>query len=183
MKVMKGLIKFLIIGLVLVLLAGLAAWYYLRPAEQLDLHYETISVMDKLTETIKNRKLELSFNESEMNHIIKKNLEPHVNDHIHIKGAHFTLLDKKIKALLHIRYYDLADAEITVEYAVKWQDPVLVLTPTSLSAKALPLPLDWVKEIEAPIPLPAEDLIEIKAIQLTPQQMTFQFGLRKLDWF
>lgn len=160
-------------------LLGAAVWY-VRPAEPLDLHYEPISVAQKIAEMVKARKPELHISESELNDILKKELaaRSRPRPHVEINGARFEQRANRVTAYLNLKTAGIP-VGAAVDFELEWRAPDLIVRPTGTHMKALNVPASWLPL--APIVIPLDEAlpppIAIKQIRFKETGIVVSFGL------
>lgn len=175
-KALKRL--FLTLVILLVLAAGAAWWLlsYIAPDEELDLSYQNIDVRQKATDMVKQLKPELVLTEADVNNLIKKNMDPRINEHVVVDGAAFDLEGDRLIANMNITYRDRVPMAVRAEYLLEWQDPSLVLRPQSLTMKGIELPLDMLETIVVDLDLPAGDMAKVKDVRFDGGAVRVEFG-------
>lgn len=176
-KALKRL--FLMLVILLVLAAGAAWWLlsYIAPDDKLDLSYQNIDVRQKATDMVKQLKPELVLTEADVNNLIKKNLDPRVNEHVVVDGAKFDLEGDRLIANMNITYRDRVPMAVRAEYRLEWQDPSLALRPQSLTMKGIDLPLDMLETIVVDLDLPTGDLIQVEEVRFQGETVIVLFKL------
>ena len=182
MKILKRIVVWLMILLLMAVIISITLIIYIRPAASHDLNYSNISIADKVMENVQKRSLDIELSERDVNNLIKKNLLADYSEDITIKGADFQLRQGGIKALLHIKYKGLIDAQIEADYDLVWNSPTLQLQPASLAMKKIKLPVLLLDSINIPIELPADDIVSIKKINVTADSVKLKLGLNRPDW-
>ncbi|MHA6482324.1 hypothetical protein ACX1C1_10545 [Paenibacillus sp. strain BS8-2] len=176
-KALKRLMGLLL--LLLLLIAGGLWWLlsYIAPDEKLDLSYQNIDVRQKATDMVKQLKPELVLTEVDINNLIKKNLDPNINDHVVVDGASFDLDGDRLVANMNITYRDLVPMAVRAEYQLEWQDPNLALRPQSLKVKGIELPLDMLDTYVFDLDLPTGDLVQVSEVRFQGESVTVKFKL------
>lgn len=168
--------------LTLVLLSALAI-IYIRPAEQLDLHYTEISWKDKLRGMAESRKAELTITEYDLDQLAKKELQKYIAEHelpMEITGASFQLNGKQITAHLAATW-GVIDAGVQAIYEMEYLEGRLILSPITLKIRQLALQPETVglqpilMDLGAYLP----DVVEVKEIIFQGDSLLLKFGL---DW-
>lgn len=174
-KALKRL--FLAIVILLVLATGAAWWLlsYIAPDEELDLSYQNIDVRQKATDMVKQLKPELVLTEADVNNLIKKNMDPSINEHVVVDGANFDLAGDRLIANMNITYRDRVPMAVRAEYVLEWQEPTLALRPQSLTMKGIELPLDMLKTIVFDLDLPTGDLVQVSEVRFPGDTVTVLF--------
>jgi hypothetical protein len=176
-KVLKRLFAVLIILLLLV--AGGVWWLlsYIAPDEKLDLSYQNIDIRQKATDMIKGLKPELVLTEDDINNLIKKNLDPAINDQVVVDGASFDLDGDLLIANMNVTYRERIPLAVTAEYRLEWQNPNLALRPQSLSIKGVDLPLNMLETIVVDLDLPTGDLVKVNEVRFEGETVRVVFQL------
>lgn len=164
---------------VLLLLAGGVWWLlsYIAPEEQLDMSYTPISMKEKTLAVIKSMKPELILTESDINSLIKMNLNRDLAEHIRLVGSRFELRGDHLSAYMNVRYRDRIPFQLNAEYQMEWREPNLVLWPQSLKIKNIDLPIFMLEKITVPLDLSGDGMIALDKIQFEPERIRVKFKL------
>lgn len=130
-------------GLTAVLIvAGAAVLWLIRPTESLNMDYNEISVRAKINDMISRRKLSLVLYEEDINNLLKKSISgrPEIAPNIRTTGAAFHLRDDRLTAVLNLNWRGLVPFEAVVEYRLQWRDPVVTLEPEAVRVKRFSVP-------------------------------------------
>ncbi|PZE21362.1 hypothetical protein [Paenibacillus xerothermodurans] len=142
---MRQLLRALI-GLAIIL--GLAAgglYYYVQPAEPLDLNFSAISLRDELNHIMANRRLQVELSEREVDSLLKMALVtyPPQQKDIEITGARFRILNDHMIADANLLYRERWEIGATLHFTLDWKDPYLIATHTGTNIKQLQVPPGW----------------------------------------
>lgn len=152
--------------------------YYIAPSKQLTMDFSPIKLEDKLLQMANNLNTELILNESDINALVKSHLPTELNEQLAIKGAHFKVEHDTLYADLHVTVANLLHAEVKASYAISWEDPVLTLTPVSLSLKDIKLPAAWLEKIELQLYNKQETYITIDRIYTNGNELVIKLKLQ-----
>src|SRR5690606_14987833 len=133
-----------LLGLI-ILVVGLLVYIY--PKEKLTMDYTRVQYEEKFADIVRRLEPEIILNESDINAIIKSNLDTQLNEQLVIEGAHFTVGDQKLYAKLNVKALDAVKAEWLAVYLIEWKEPELRLIPVELKVKQVSLPTSVLKEI------------------------------------
>ncbi|MCU6796648.1 MULTISPECIES: hypothetical protein [Paenibacillus] len=152
---MGKLLRFVGMLLILCILLLGVSYAYAQPDRLLDLNYSEISVRDKLTDMLANRRLEVVLTESEVNDLLKKTLSSRaqLNEDWKLSGAQFNLKGNQWTADVTLMYKDKWPIGAQLFFTVKWEDPFLTATHTGTQIKQLSVPMDWFQLQPLQIPL------------------------------
>ncbi|GIP17957.1 hypothetical protein J40TS1_35990 [Paenibacillus montaniterrae] len=162
--------------LVLALLIG-GLIIYIAPSKQLTMDYTPIKLEDKLLGMVRNLSTDLVLTESDINALLKANMNRQPHKQLTIEGAHFTLQDNILYADLNVLLADRVPAELHASYVVTWHDPELKLQPVGLKVKGLTLPVSWLNEITFPIYDADETLIVIDRLYTQGNELVIKLKL------
>jgi hypothetical protein len=126
---------------------------------------------------VKQLKTELVLTETDVNNLIKKNLEPRINEQVVVDGARFDLQGDRLIANMNITYRDRVPMAVRAEYLLEWQDPNLTLRPQSLKMKGIELPLDMLETIYIGLDLPVSKLISVDNIRFSGNEAVISFRI------
>lgn len=140
-KLLRGIISLAIICALLLV----AAYWYIQPAQPLDLHYSELQVRDKVTSMLTNRKLEVELTEPEVNSLLKKALaaHSHVSSDLEITGAQFSLEGSEWVADVNMLYKDQWAFGAKLYFDMSWKEPYLKATHTATKIKEASIPMAW----------------------------------------
>lgn len=159
----RWLLLIVTIMLGLLLLAG-GLLVYIAPDEELTMDYEPVKLEQKILDMVRNFKPEVVLNESDLNTLIKANMDRQLHEDVYVDGAHFQLADNQLYAKLNVTLRDAVKAEVSAVYAIAWEEPNLKLEPVALKLKNMNLPVNWLNEINVPIYDPANSVIAIESV-------------------
>jgi hypothetical protein len=126
---------------------------------------------------VKQLKPELVLTETVVNNLIKKNLEPRINEQVVVDGARFDLEGDRLIANMNITYRDRVPIAVRAEYRLEWQDPNLALRPQALTMKGIELPLGMLETIVVDLDLPTGDLVKVSEVRFQGETVNVLFKL------
>ena len=173
--------KFAITVIIIILLLAGALWWllsYIAPDEKLDMSYAPIDVKEKALDMVKKLKPELVLTESDINHLIKMNMQKEeLAKDIRLDGALFELEEDRLVAHMNVTYKERIPAELNAVYSLEWQPPNIALRPQSLSLKEMALPVSMLDAIIIPLDLPGQDIVTVKDVEFLKDQIKVLFKL------
>lgn len=180
-RMKKFMGRLFIFLLFLVLLAGGGLWWfssYIAPDQERDLAYGTIDVREKALDMIKAMKPELVLSETDINNLIKKNMDPDISEKVTVDGADFTLEGSLLLADLNITYYGRIPAEVQAAYDMEWDGTKITLQPVSLRLKDISLPVSMLETITVPLDLPVDDMVKVEEVRFEAGQVKVLFRIQ-----
>ncbi len=160
---MRKLIKILAVILVIFIVIA-AVLHYIKPEEKLNMDYTPVSLEEKIVEMAKEFKPEIRLSRSDINAIIKQNIERELHEQVYIDGADFYMQNSLLHGKLNITVANNIKAELTVVYSMSWAQPNLILKPYSLHIKAIPLPLKWLQKFDIPLTESEQRFVKINDV-------------------
>jgi len=149
--------KKLLIGLFalafLVVVAGTAALYYIKPDKDLDLNYSHVPLEERAIDMAKKMSRELVLKSGDIENLAKKSIadDPMVEEGVQVTGAEFELKGDLLVADLNIIWKNRVSAAIRVDYRLSWKDPNVVAVVEKATAKGVPLPKSMFADRVIPI--------------------------------
>lgn len=125
----------------------MAALWYVSPAEKLDLIYEPVSISQKAADMVRNRKLEVTVSEQELNSLLKMKLaqNPQLRPDVVIEGARFEQEQNEITAFVNIKYANRISIGATLTFSLEWKPPELIIHHESTYIKKRKVPASWLQ--------------------------------------
>jgi hypothetical protein len=167
------------------LLLSLLIWgviQLVRPDKALDLHYEEVTVFDKMLDIVKTRKPEVQLTEQDVNHLGKQFLSHHrVLPHdMTITGAQFKLHGHVLEADLNLLWRDKVPVAAKLFFQVTWKNPNVEIVHTRTNIKQMQVPKTWVHMDPIRIPLSQylPGLIAIKDVVFDPDAIRISLRLK-----
>lgn len=148
---MRWLWRVGLLAAIVVLLAAIGLLRYIRPEQELDLHYESISIQDKVRKMALARRMTVELDEHDANNLLKERLsktEP-LPSGIRIIGAKCRLSGDKLTVQAAGTLGDLVPFGeklpfgIEAEYRLRWQSPDVVAEFQHARIKSLNIPREW----------------------------------------
>lgn len=175
----KFLIRITVLLSMIIVAIWTAAWY-VKPAQELDLKYEEISIERKIAEIVKQRKLEVRLTEQDLNNLIKKYLSQHseLPHGFVIKGADFQLQGERLEADVNLLWDYKVHMGAKLFFQLNWKQPVIEVIHTGTEVKHIRISPE---KFQLPlITIPIEDslppLIGIQGIAF--EQEAIRVGLK-----
>lgn len=132
----------ILLGIVLLLL-------YIKPSQQLDLKADSIDINEKMMYMVTNMKTEIVLTESDIDALIKMNLNPQLDDHLIVEGANFYVEKNILHATLNVKYRDKIPAQLVATYSFDLNEAgVLSMDPISIKLKDINLPQSVLSPIQ-----------------------------------
>ncbi|NOV00074.1 hypothetical protein [Paenibacillus planticolens] len=175
---LKKLFVFVIAVIVIAAAAAVMIIRHIKPAEDLDLSYQEISIAGKIADIAKNRKLEVQVSEQDLNNLVKKQLAAHrtLPNGVRIEGAKLTLQGSNLVADVNVRWQDIVPVGAQLLFTLAWDPPNVVIRHQNTMIKGLLLPKDWLQL--APIELSIEDhlplLIGVRDVRFEEKAVLIQ---------
>jgi hypothetical protein len=167
------------------LLLGLLVWgiiQVVRPDQALDLHYEEVTVFDKVLDIVKTRKPEVQLTERDVNYLGKQYLSQHsVLPHdMTITGAQFKLHGHVLEADLNLLWRDKVPAAAKLFFQVTWKNPNMEIVHTSTNIKQMQVPKTWIhmEPIRIPLSQFLPGMIGIKDVVFDPDAIRISLRLK-----
>jgi hypothetical protein len=161
----------------IIILLCLGLFTYIAPSKQLTMDYTPIKLENKILDMARNLNTELVLTETEINALIKKNMDPQLNKRLLIEGAHFTLEDNILHANLNVLVNDSVPAELHASYRISWDAPDLRLQPIGFKLKDIKLPNSWLDEISFPIYEGEDAIIGIDSLYTKGNELVIKLKL------
>ncbi|MDD9271388.1 hypothetical protein ACFPES_30565 [Paenibacillus sp. GCM10023248] len=175
---LKKLFIFIVAVLIVGSVAGVFIIRHIKPAEDLDLNYQNISIGSKVADIVKNRKLEVQVTEEDLNNLVKQQLAAHseLPNGIRVEGAKVTLQGANLVADLNVNWQDKVPVGAQLLFTLAWNPPNLIIEHQSTQVKGVRIPREWVQL--APIEIPIEEhlplLIGVKDVQFQEKSIVVQ---------
>jgi hypothetical protein len=177
----KLLYMFIGIVLLFILLVG-GAIFYAMPDQALDWHFQEVSIIDKVADIIKNRKLEMQLTEQDINNLAKKQLSAHtaLPHHIKLIGAQFHLHGTQLEADVNLLWEERVPIAAKLLFQLNWNNPNLEIQHVGTQIKQADIPLEWfqLEPIEIPVGNNLPRLIGIKNVNFDPSSIRISFKLK-----
>lgn len=173
----KSFILALAVLAILAIAMAIIIWY-VKPTETLNLDYHDIAISSKITDIIKNRKLEVRLTEEDLSNIVKKQLAAHkvLPNDFQIEGAKLTLQGSNLEADVNVKWHQQFPIGAQMLFTFVWSPPNLVIQHRNTNIKGLQIPSNWVQL--APIEISIEDylpnLIGIKNVVFEEKALVIQ---------
>lgn len=175
----------LTIGLILILLIVLvtSAVLYIRPTQQHDLSFSTISWQDKLKGMAETRRAEIIITEQEVNQLAKKELvEYQANNSLPVvvSGADFKLYGNRLTSEMNVNR-GFIEAGITANFRLNYSSGKLVLYPESMAIRGISLSPEAVglEPVEINIQEYLPDVVKVEEVEFLGKSIKLKFSL---DW-
>lgn len=136
--------------------------------------YTRVSIEEKFADIIRNLEPEILLTESDINAIIKSNMDTQLHEQLVVEGAHFTVADNKLYAQLNVKAYDTIRAELNAVYTIRWQEPDLKLVPVELKLKQITLPTTLLQEITFPIYDSSNTIVSIERLNTVGNELVIR---------
>ncbi|MDQ0901594.1 MULTISPECIES: hypothetical protein [unclassified Paenibacillus] len=165
------------VGFILTALLAIAV-RHVKPTEDLNLDYNEITISSKITDIVKNRKLEVQLTEQDLNEVVKKQLAAHqvLPNDFRIEGAKLTLQGSNLVADVNVRWREKIPIGAQMMFTLAWNPPNLVVQHRNTSIKGMQVPSEWVQL--SPFKLPIEDhlpkLIGVKNVLFEEKAIIIQ---------
>lgn len=174
---MKKLLISFIVFLILVVIAGVGALYYIKPEQKLDLSYEKVSLKEHAFDMARRQSTELILTEADLNNLAKKSLadNPQVEKDVVVTGADFKLEGELLAANLNIVWKDRVSAGLQVTYRLQWDNPNVVLTVVEAKMRGIKLPKSVFSDRIIPIGQELPELLKIKDMVVGNGEVTVLF--------
>lgn len=175
---LKKLFIFIIAVVIILSIAMVFIIRHIKPAEDLDLNYQEISISSKVADIVKNRKLEVQVTEQDLNNLLKKQLAAHqtLPNGLRIEGAKITLQGANLVADLNVNWQDKVPVGAQMLFKLAWNPPDLIMEHQSTKVKGMQIPREWVQF--APIVVPIEEhlplLIGVRDVQFEEKAIVLQ---------
>lgn len=153
-----------------------------KPDQVLDLQYEDVSVVGKMLDIIKNRKLEVQLTEQDINNLVKKQLSQHsgLPYHMTITGAQLRLQGDQVEADVNLLWDNEVAVAAKLFFQLSWKKPDLVITHVRTEVKRVNISQDWfhLDPIRIPLSPNLPKLIAIRDVAFDPNAIRIQLMLR-----
>ncbi|TVX86762.1 hypothetical protein [Paenibacillus agilis] len=190
-KKKSWLLRIIISVFLLVIVAGVCLYFYIQPDRPIG--WQAVpdnSLPSILKRVTQERSREITISEQEWNQYASTYVQQLLKQkpewtQWNVQGMDIQLLEDQLDVTLHLRPWDMLDAEFHIYLDVNWntQTQTLLLTPSRMTLKHIPIPERWLESQQKPIAfdlrayLPA--LIQVDDIRAETGQWTIRFGLRK----
>jgi hypothetical protein len=167
--------------LLLVLIAGFAAIRYVRPERELDLAYENVSTLEKVTDMIMRRELVVQLTSEDVSQLVKKSVveQPQPNEHTVLTGADFRQQGDRLEADVNVKAYGIP-VGLHLTYELTTDRSVLTARPLQARIRGTDIPLDWlgltVVQVDVNQRLP-KGPFSVKELQLQDDGINIQLML------
>jgi hypothetical protein len=149
-----------------------AAVQAVKPDRDLDLKYKEVSVVEKMLDIVKNRKLEVQLSEQDLNNLVKMQLSQHavMPHNVTITGAQFKLDGDRVEADVNLLWDNKVAAAAKLFFLMEWKNPDLEITHLSTQIKQMQVPQEWfhLNPIRIPMTQNMPKMIGIKDIAFDP---------------
>lgn len=179
---MKKLFKFALLFIIIITIMFLGFIQYSKPTQNLTMNYAPIDIQEKIKHMVTSLKTELVLTESDLDALIKQNLNPILNNYMYISGATFQVEDSILYAKLIITTGNKILTEVQVTYDVSWSEPNFILNPRSLHIKDLPLPTSLLESIIIPIYDTSNSLVKISSVKNEGNNLIVKWKLDLPVW-
>jgi hypothetical protein len=176
--------RLIVIGAAVVLLPGAALIglvRYAQPSEALDLRYERYDLRHELAEMIRERRTSIVLSEAEINNLLKAELaeRPVGTPYARLTGARFELVDGGLTAHLKLSVLDRADVGVRLSYALRWEEPNLIVQLQEARIKSVPIPAEWIPATNMAIRLTDRlpPFIGIRSVEINEDAVVIRFKL------
>jgi hypothetical protein len=160
-----------------------AAVQAVKPDQSLDLKYKEVSVVEKMLDIVKNRKLEVQLTEQDVNNLVKKQLSqqadmPH--NGVTITGAQFKLHGDRVEADVNLLWNNKVAAAAKLIFLMEWKNPDLEITHLSTQIKQMQVPQEWfhLNPIRIPMAQSMPRMIGIKDVAFDPGAIRIMLMLK-----
>ncbi|RUS46725.1 hypothetical protein [Cohnella sp. AR92] len=167
----------LFVLLILAAGAGIGAFFYVSPEEELNLRYDEVPLKSRAIEMAKRLSPELVLTEKDVNNLAKAQLadNPNYMKNIKITGVRFKLADGQLIADVNLKAMERIPVGMQLTYEVKWMSPNLVATVTRAKLKDIDLPADSFNDVVIPLGSELPDLLKVQGIRIEDGQMIIEF--------
>lgn len=150
---MKKLFIGLFILLLLAVIGGVGALYYIKPDQTLDLAHSNVPLKDRALDMLRRMSPELIVTEADVNNLMKASLaeNPQVQDDLRVTGAHFTLEGQRLIADLNVLWKEKVPAGMRITYLLSWENPEVVASVEEAKVKGISLPLSYISGFTIPL--------------------------------
>jgi hypothetical protein len=159
-----------------------AAVQAVKPDQDLDLKYKEVSVVEKILDMVKNRKLEVQLTEQDLNNLVKKQLSEHADlpNNVTITGAQFKLNGNRVEADVNLLWNHKVAAAAKLFFLMEWKNPDLVITHLSTQIKQMEVPQEWfhLNPLRIQMAQNMPQMIGIKDIAFDPNAIRILLTLR-----
>ncbi|MBD8499417.1 hypothetical protein [Paenibacillus arenosi] len=189
-KKRSWLLRIIISVFLLVIVAGICLYFYVQPDRPIG--WQAMpgdNIPSILKRVAQERSREITISEQEWNQyasiFVQRLLQQKPEwSQWNVQGMNSKLLDDQIHVTLHLRPWDMLDAEFHIYLDVNWdtQTQTLLLAPSRVTLKHIPLPHRWLEQ-QKPLTFDLRpylpSLIQVEDIRATTGQWTIRFGLTK----
>lgn len=179
---MKKFFFRLFVLLLLAVIAGVGALYYIKPDQELDLSYNRVPIDKRAIDMVSRMSTTLILTEEDVNNLIKASLSRNrqVQKDVEVTGAQFALDGELLIADLNVLWKSLVQAELQLTYRLSWADPNVVAEVLDAQLKDLPLPTAAFSDMVIPLGDEMPELLKIKDIQWGTGEIKVVFEKPKL---
>jgi hypothetical protein len=161
---MRKLFIGLFVLVFLAVIAGVAALFYIKPDQNLDLAYEKVSLKERAIDMARRVSPELILTSEDLNNLSKKSLadNPQVEEDVRVTGANFTLEGELLIADLNVIWKKQISAGLQITYHLRWDSPNVIATVEKARMKGITLPASMFSDRVIPIGQDLPKLLKIK---------------------
>ncbi|MBB6637342.1 hypothetical protein [Cohnella thailandensis] len=174
--------KWFIALFILILLlggAGVGAYLYVSPGQELDLAYEEVPLRDRALDMAKRLSPELVLTEEDVNNLAKSQLasNPFYMKNVELTGVNFRLANGRLIADANIKAFGRVPVGMELTYDVVWNDPNLVATVTEARIRDIKLPADSFNEVVIPLGAELPSALKVQEVRIGEDRATIEFKL------
>jgi uncharacterized protein YneF (UPF0154 family) len=163
---LKKLFICLFILVLLAVIAGVGALYYIKPDQNLNLVYKKPPLTQRALDMVMHLSPELILNEEDINNLSKQSIadNPQVEKDIVVTGANFTLQGDLLIADLNVVWKNWIFAGLQITYRLHWENPNLIASVEKAQIKGVSLPTSAFSDRVIPVTQNLPKLLKIKDI-------------------
>ncbi|MFD0713470.1 hypothetical protein [Paenibacillus sp. GCM10027626] len=180
---MKRLLNAVIALLVLVLLAGAGAIWYVWPTESLDFQHEEVPLQDRAIDMALALSPDLELTAEDVNNLAKASLsqKKQYQPDVELTGANFHFSRDRLIADVNIKWKGILPVGLTLTYRLDWQAPNLVATVEEAKIRGISLNTDWFEPVYMPIGEQLPRIIKVDQVRVSDGKLIATLRLPNVD--
>ncbi|WP_219837424.1 hypothetical protein [Paenibacillus sp. R14(2021)] len=170
---MKKILVVLGTLILLLVAAGAGIAWYVKPAEKLDLSYNSVQLIDRAITMLKQLNTQFELSEQDVNNIGKAYIaaQPEYAAGVTVTGARFQFEGDRLAGHYNLRIGKRIPAGIVVYYRVQWREPNLVAAVDEVKLKGISLPAGSFDDIVIPLGRQLPALIHIQSASIVGDKL------------
>lgn len=139
---MRKILISVFVLVILAVIAGVGAMFYIKPDQMLNLEYQKVPLNERAVDMVKRLSPEMILTEEDIVNLSKQSIadNPQVEKDIVVTGAAFDLKGDLLIADLNIVWKNQIAAALKLTYRLRWENPNVVASVEQAKMKGMSLP-------------------------------------------